>query len=257
MAASFVHFQVSKEALKKVFSDSKQNQYIKVIENFLPFVLLGSVSPDYPYLASKISGVDTILSWGDILHNKNTSDNVKIGLRILATDADKSSDSFITRLAWLMGYYSHVMTDVVVHPVVYKIINGPYTKYPTQHTITEIHQDALLCQQMLGQEICDVPYLQELESCTELSPFTLDMEPRQEVIEGSVSELWDSILKENYPTEYNKDKPQINSWHRAFNELMPLSLTGGYIFGKQFHLNSPYLYSRTSDLFAGEKDTRF
>jgi Zinc dependent phospholipase C len=257
MAASFVHFQVSKEALMRVFLNPNNAQYKKVNDNFPHFVLLGSVSPDYPYLANKVAGVDKKVSWGDILHNKNTTDNVSLGMDILNSIRDKTSDDFFVKLSWLMGYYSHIMTDVVVHPVVYRIIGGPYTKLPSQHTKCELFQDSILCHTLLNEDIYNYDYLKPLEvDCTDASKFLLTLDPIEKVIKEPIPTFWATILKENYPDDYKNDIPDINAWHRVFLELILLARKGHYIFGKSSIAQS-LTYRGFNDIDDAEKDITF
>jgi Zinc dependent phospholipase C len=256
VSAAFVHLQVSKDALSKVFSDNRHNLYRKVMTKFQHFVLLGSVSPDYPYLAYKITGVDYKVSWGDILHNVRTATNVSIGLRFIRAEADKGSDNFLMKLAWLMGYYSHVMTDVVVHPVVYRIIGGPYTEKGDEHTRCELVQDSMLCFLLKSKDAYNSYFLKSLGMCSDESAFTLDMDPTHKVIKKPVADFWKKILKRNYPYHYNKEEPNLDAWHRSFLKFMPFAIKGQYIFGKL--PVDPYLtYKKFKDISQEDRDRNF
>lgn len=256
MAAAFTHLEVSKESLKKAFEQNKHNLYRKVVDKFAHFVLLGSVSPDYPYLANKIVGVDPDVSWGDVLHTLRTSKNVAIGLNKLSAEADKGSDNFLMKLAWLMGYYSHVMTDVVVHPVVYRIIGGPYSEKSAEHTRCELFQDSILCHLLLDKDVDKYDYLKPLEKCSNVSKFTLDLDPTHIIMKEPVAAFWKEILKQNYPANYKKDEPDVDAWHRVFLQLMPVARKGQYVFGK-LPIDPSITNKRFRDISPEDKERNF
>jgi hypothetical protein len=79
--------------------------------DYFKFCELGAVSPDYPYLAI---GDAKGARWADLMHYEQTVQKIRegaLGLRAEQGEARRKG------LAWLLGYASHVATDVAIHPV--------------------------------------------------------------------------------------------------------------------------------------------
>lgn len=192
---------------------------ISVLDYF-KYCELGTVSPDYPYLAV---GDKNAVKWADLMHYINTGDMLKIGIKHVRRlrNRDKKRKAF----AWLLGYSAHVATDVTIHPVV-ELKVGPYANNKTAHRICEMNQDTYIFQRLnLGQ----IGLSEHLDSgicaCSEANSNRLDT---------VILNLWANILKENYPKEFNANPPDINKWHQCFksmvddigeegNQLMPIA----------------------------------
>lgn len=230
MAGPYVHCLVSEAALK-LLDDTLYNRYAPIAsEKYRPYVYLGSVSPDYPNPDHKMGGVDPIpyidpatgskYYWGDVLHKIDSGTFVKNGVKLLRDEADKRSDSFYMRTAWLMGYYSHVITDLVVHAAVYNIV-GKYEDNPGDHMLCEMTEDVLLYKDIKGGELVDDKFLKILSKCQSTSAFTLDpMEPRHYILSTTIKSFWDKLLLTTYPKYYQDENPDINGWHREYAFLM-------------------------------------
>lgn len=192
---------------------------ITSVLDFFKFCELGVVSPDYPYLAIDDSNAT---KWADLMHYIRTGDMIKAGVKhVSRLQGDNKRKAF----AWLLGYSAHVATDVTIHPVV-ELKVGPYAENKTAHRVCEMHQDAYIFQRLnLGQ----VGLSEHLDSgiwgCCEANSNRLDL---------VISRLWDSMLRETYPQEFNSNPPDIDKWHRRFklmvdeigeegNHLMPIA----------------------------------
>jgi hypothetical protein len=234
MAGPYVHCMVSREALKTIYNDTLFNRYRGITnpgENapYFPYICLGSVSPDYPYPALRIEKInlkpdDKGWTWGDKFHKQNTGDFIDIGLQDLIGIADKTTPDFFKKAAWLMGYYSHVITDLVVHAVVYKLVGGCYETHKNPHLHCEVSQDSFLFYDVYSnppQELIDVHFLKILRKCQEASAPTLDPDQATTyVLDKAIEDFWDFILRENYPDFYTDETPQLDAWHSVYGFLM-------------------------------------
>lgn len=180
------------------------------------FCELGAVSPDYPYLS--LADGDAA-KWADNMHYTRTGEVIQTGVGLLRQARGEARRK---GLAWLLGYTSHVVADVTVHPVV-NLRVGPYEENKTTHRTCEMNEDAYIFRRLNVGEVGLSEHLDSgIRSCG--SPKKLDRD-----VEG----LWKSILKEVYPEDFAANEPDIHKWHRAFgtvvdaigegNHLLPLS----------------------------------
>ena len=239
MAAPYVHCLVSREALKILYNDSSLTRFRTITEpdenaKYFPFVCLGSVSPDLPYAAQRVGindGKDeNDWTWGDKFHKQNTGSFIEVGMQALRAAEDKKNELFLKQTAWLLGYYSHIITDLVVHAVVYELVGGCYEKHQKKHLASEVIQDSLLFAELYSsppKELIDVKFVfSVLENCqvavhveggaTTITDYILDNE---------IAELWNSILKQNYSDFYATEKPNIQDWFRLYLAVMKLGPT--------------------------------
>ena len=155
MAGPYVHCLVLRESLKNVFNDPTFSRYRSITNpdedaQYFQYVCLGSVSPDFPYPALAV-GINSKRdasgwTWGDKFHKQNTGNFIDIGIQQLQIQGinDKGSDLFLKKAAWLMGYYSHVITDLIVHAVVYELVGGCYENHSHDHLHCEVVEDSIL-----------------------------------------------------------------------------------------------------------------
>lgn len=265
MAGAYVHCLVSRESLKNLYADPTLSRYCDVTNPnesapYFPYVCLGSVSPDYPYAAMKIGGVNRTKdknkwSWGDKFHKQNTGNFVNIGLQELRSVADKTDFGFHKKLAWLIGYYSHIITDVVIHAVVYKIVGGCYEKRGPQHMHCEVVQDSMLFHEVYNspQELIDVNFLRILQKCQNLvmEPTELTELPAY-VLDADIKNLWDIILSKNYSDFYATETPQIDDWHRYYTFLMSVATK---VLARDLESNEAY--HKTTDISESDKATHY
>jgi Zinc dependent phospholipase C len=240
MAAPYAHCLVSREALKNLYDDTDFKRYQNITNPdettlFFPYVCVGSVSPDFPYPAMHM-GVNSEpdpkdkWTWGDKFHKLNTGNFVNIGVQELRQITDKTSEAFYKKAAWLMGYYSHVITDLVVHAVVYKLVGGCYENHSQPHLHCEVVQDSLLFHDVYSnppQEFIDVGLLKIiLEKCRVTGP-PIDIPTYLPtfVFDPDIEKFWDFILRKNYPDFYNAEKPEIDKWYEKYKMLVGIDST--------------------------------
>ncbi len=189
---------------------------ITALLDWFEFAELGAVSPDYPYLSI---GDDNAAKWADAMHYTHTGEMIRAGIGILR---EMGGEARRKGLAWLLGYASHVVADVTVHPAV-ELKVGAYAENKTQHRICEMNQDAYIFQRLNLGEVGLAAHLNSgIARCGDNT-----------ALNGVVRELWDAMMKTVHPGEYAANPPDINKWHRGFvrmldlishgNRLMPLA----------------------------------
>lgn len=266
MAGPYVHCLVTRESLKKLYNDASLARHQSITNpnesaKYFPFVCLGSVCPDFPYPALAIgynSGTDrNRWTWGDKFHKQNTGNFINIGIQQLRPTTDWGSDSFLKKAAWLMGYYSHMITDVIIHAVVYDIVGGCYENHKHEHLYCEVAQDSLLFHEVYSnpqQELIDVRLIKGiLEKCQVESPSAPrdDQAPTyipQFGLDTDIKTFWDSILRQNYTDFYRSETPRFEDWFYEYNMVMilgtkPVART----------LAPGMAYQRSADILASDK----
>lgn len=176
---------------------------ISAVLKYSKFCELGTVSPDYPYLALGDEGAKR---WADVMHYNRTGEIIHAGIRQLQNmrgDAKKKG------LAWLLGYTAHVATDVSIHPVVEMKV-GPYESNKTAHRVCELHQDAYIFQRLNLGGLGLSEYLDSgIAACRDATD--------PELLDRDIVLLWKGMLREVHPEEFNINLPDIDKWHRGFN----------------------------------------
>ena len=178
---------------------------IAISEN-APYVELGCVSPDYPYLA--ISIFKDNAKWADYMHLDNKTDLlINTGIKQLQSLSGVQKEK---AFAWLCGLVSHIVADVVIHPVV-ELKVGPYHGNEKAHRICEMHQDTYIYQRMgLGALGLAEQLSTGIEKCSH--------DGNKEKLDPLIKDIWMEMLKAIRPDELNEDTPNIDGWHEAFNK---------------------------------------
>ena len=99
MAGAFTHMAIVSEAIKAFSVD---RDFGKIIRENKPFMTLGSVSPDIPYLAHLAMGG---YAWADIMHYHKTNGIVKNALHSLSTAKTKGK-TWENKLSWLLASHA-------------------------------------------------------------------------------------------------------------------------------------------------------
>lgn len=195
---------------------------ITSILDYFKFCELGAVSPDYPYLAI---GDSSAQAWADKMHYINTGEMIKVGINNLK---DMEDDSKSKCVAWLMGYASHVVADVFMHPVVNKIV-GPYEQNKTHHRVCEMNQDSFIFQRLNIGAV-------DLSSHFETGIWACSDNQEEGTLDKDVVALWSAMLNEVYPEEYNNNAPYFNKWHSQFKLVINDIATHGNLIPFGRHL---------------------
>ncbi len=125
-------------------------------------------------------------------------------------------------LSWLLGYASHVVADVTIHPVI-ELKVGPYAENKTHHRVCEMNQDAYIYRRLNLGEVGLAGHLNSgIARCG-----------NSMALDGDIVSLWDAMMSTVHAAEHAANPPDINRWHRGFlsvvdmisqgNRLMPLA----------------------------------
>lgn len=189
---------------------------IMAVLDYFEFVELGAVSPDYPYL---VIGDSNAAKWADAMHYTDTGETIRVGIDLL-----KGLDGETKRkgLAWLLGYTSHVVADMTIHPVV-ELKVGPYNENKQAHRVCEMNQDAHVFKRLnIGPVGLSNHLRNGIARCGTSTGLDVD-----------IVTLWSDMLSIVHPAEYASNPPDIQKWHRSFlavlnmisrgQQLMPLA----------------------------------
>ncbi len=166
------------------------------------FCELGAVSPDYPYLCLTDAGTRT---WADIMHSTQTGAVVDAAIKRLRSARGASAGK---GLAWLLGYVSHLVADVTVHPVI-EILVGQYQASQNQHRICEMHQDAFIFPRLNLGEIGLSQYLKSgIMECV--------ARPGSRQLDPDIVELWSGVLRDVHGDAFDAEPPKLQEWHDWF-----------------------------------------
>ncbi len=254
MAGPYAHCLVSEKA-GGVFNDPLYIRYSPFgKKEYRPYLFLGSVSPDYPYIGRELSNIDTNFNWGDEFHKHHNGDIVKAGIKLLRSEADQSSRDFIKKAAWLMGYYSHIITDMIVHAMVYNIV-GRYEENGDDHMECEMVQDSMLFNDLKKKELTGSDFLSIINKCSYSTHELEDpMGPgryedsREIYLDKPLKEFWLRILRQTCAEGYSADEPDLDAWHRTYSDGMRLAK------GFLSRTGSRMFYRKTDKIAASKKD---
>lgn len=181
------------------------DQAISAVLEYFRYTELGSVSPDYPYLAIFDNNA---LKWADDMHYTDTGAMIQAGVDIL-----KGMDGEPKRkgLAWLFGYAAHVATDVTIHPII-ELKVGVYAQNKRAHRECEMHQDAYIFQRLNLGEVLSQHLENGIGRCGEQGD--------RHKLDQIILTLWEEMLKKVYPDQYRSNFPDIDKWHRSFIEVV-------------------------------------
>jgi hypothetical protein len=151
-----------------------------ILDRWQPFLLLGSVGPDLPAIMDAV----TFQHVSDLLHDGKPEPRVPTNTTACELySALKGGAANRAEFAFLLGYVSHTVADVIVHPIVNDISGGD----SIQHRNCETCQDALLFHDCMKRDIKTTDYLSWLTRC-KTRPNDLD----------ATIELWQSIVERYY-----------------------------------------------------------
>jgi len=154
MAGAFTHFMISKQAVR---SHKWPKDLARCLEVYKKAMYLGSVSPDLPY-ASVIEEAFHRRTWSDYMHYYATNGIVINGIQSLRETWASRTENTISRLAWLLGYASHIIADATIHPIVRAIV-GNYDTNTLKHFLCEQTQDILLFRECEGIDIVESGFI--------------------------------------------------------------------------------------------------
>ena len=215
MAGGYTHLTLVRSLVadacnRKYDSNPPQRQVMlaDVLEAWGRYAYLGGVSPDYPYL-----GLDD--EWADFMHKGGTDRMVRRAMPAIhdSRSRDPAGASWQRQFAWLLGLASHVVADVVVHPVV-NIKVGKYELNKVRHRLCEMNQDVWIYRQRIN---LDLNYSDHMKTEIRACGGRLDLD-------DDVEQLWADCFEAAYGRRPGDD--QIDKWHVAFQTLVDVAEAG-------------------------------
>ena len=230
------------------------------------FVALGAISPDYPYLGvgalAQSSSVGALIikalakllglggsssqEWADTMHRARTGQRLKAGIQhVKAMPPGKEKDK---ALAWLLGFVSHVVMDLTIHPVV-ELKIAPEGGGNTAHRRCEIHQDAFIYSELGVGAICHNNFL--------LKNIALCSAPNNKnKLDATIYNVWNAMLQSTDGPLYSQKKPHIHGWHMQFRNVLALA-TPGKPFAWARHMASTGAVGMDSLVYPAKPDASF
>jgi hypothetical protein len=143
------------------------------------------------------------------MHYESTGDMIKAGIdQIRNLDGPSRQKAF----SWLLGYASHVVTDVTIHPVV-ELEVGVYQENKGKHRICEMHQDAYIFQRLNLGEIGLAEHLDSgIWGCCD--------KPDSGKLDPVIVSAWQGMLKTCYLDLYQSNPPVVDNWHGSFKFIV-------------------------------------
>jgi len=188
------------ERLKSIFSPL--SEFPKILETDFQFCSMGAVSPDYPNLDRRNMSASL---WADAMHCTNACQMITSGVKRVRNSKGATRNK---QLAWLLGYCSHVVADVTIHPIVQAKV-GPYAENQRQHRICEMNQDSYIFRRANRGNIGESNnYEFNISRCSELNnAFQLD---------DDIVTLWNGMFEDIHPQLFVSNPPDSVLWHREF-----------------------------------------
>jgi hypothetical protein len=230
MAGAFTHMAVVSKA-RGAFANGSDLK--KCMQTNLHFLTLGSVSPDAPYLSL------TERAWADTMHYEETNGIVHHGLKLLI-GVEEKDEAWWSKLAWLLGYISHLVTDATIHPIVEALV-GPY-KNPDSHTphrICEMVHDVMIMKEVKNLELAGSEYADLLRACQD--------DPSFEAVCG----FWEDAARLAYPEKMAINLKEV---FQAYTRTIDLA-EGGNKMARLFrHFGSEFVYDTYETLITTHSD---
>lgn len=208
-----------------------------------PFVQLGCLGPDYPYLDLLQSSQK---AWADHMHYDLTGDLQKTFARKLVElrKSHQLGEEFVIPFCWTLGYISHVTADLVVHPVVENIV-GPYEGNETEHRHCEMIQDSFIYNKVRnGAEIENSAFLDVVQRSSD--PEDVDK------IHPVLRRFWEDALRDHFADEYATNTPKIDDWHDHFETFLGLASKPLFV-GKLLDPHHMFTYKRSNEITTDER----
>jgi hypothetical protein len=180
-----------------------------IVFDWLKFCELGAVSPDLPYL--DVADGSRAGEWADAMHWRHAWDRIKTGIEVVGRMQE--GDDREKSLAWLLGFTSHVIMDVTVHPVVGIKAGQPYEQHKKEHRTCEMHQDTYIFQTRMNLGIHYADYLKAgVSKCTDPA--------KAHKLDPIIPYVWNEMFKGADMTLYAGNGPQIEAWYDFFKEIV-------------------------------------
>lgn len=182
--------------------------------SYTKYTELGAVSPDYPYLdiGSKASA-----GWADAMHYEHVGDRLRQGADYVRT---LEGEDKYKALAWLLGFTSHILTDVTIHPVV-ELKTGPYAEDPKAHRVCEMHQDVFIYRELNIGDIYGDSFIHDgVAACSDCN--------HSHRLDPLIADVWNTMLRRADEMRWRQSPPTFNRWHNGFRHMLLLAGEGRF-----------------------------
>lgn len=228
MPGAYAHITLLHLSLERAQEDEVlPKNFVHALTRWSAHAEFGALSPDFPYLAGHTD-------WADLMHHSGNNTLLHCGLNALQGLCDEPWER---ACAWLMGYASHMVADMTIHPVINRLV-GPYEDNKTAHRTCEMHMDVHAFGRL---NLGDAGLTRHLER--HLSSVESDQE--RHAIDPAVGDLWAHMLSQTHPDTARQDPPSPHAWYRSFVGVMNTirrvnrKLPFARHLGAGFHLDYP------------------
>ncbi len=199
-------------------------------DQFKPYFGLGSTAPDLFYFPRISIGRTYDSEISDAIHADCSFDLFCTMLDIAKRNKINPSNPFVAekQFAFSVGFYSHVVTDCIFHPYVYRSTHDHWnTKNfinESKHKIEEFRIDRGIHRMIYGKD-------QEIGTTSWKCPGGTP-----DFLEYAIVDLFNSALLLVYPTNFNTtksindDSHPIHQAYRALNSEIPYLFNGQKLF---------------------------
>jgi len=245
MPSFVVHLLISQDVLNSLDIDD-----IKGTRNYF---LLGSLGPDLPYYRNVFgTAIGTFFEEkynpdspgfysgnGDYFHAKSPNLFPMKMLEILKKDKDSKTEK--EKLAFTLGYLTHVAADQHIHPLVEEYAGSFYVSgiNRKRHRTLEVYQDIFLYEKWSGKKFFEEDFppwfdVSQPQKEVEIQTIGLEGEPKTEKILSSKIYTYDwfrSFIQRAFFETYGViiDGDEIEKWVKGFNSIFnPMPKIGPY-----------------------------
>lgn len=267
MAGAFTHFMICKEASASPDLEDFA-ELAGLLQSHPTEMYLGSVSPDLPYPAV-LEQYTGSRSWADYMHKGKTNGVLINGIEKLRELREKEDSTFNNKVAWLLGYGSHLIVDAVIHPIVETIV-GPYSnpKNRKPHFICEQTQDTFIFKEIEGTELIEADFVRnnlgtgfnkELEEVFEfwkelmVKTYFPDLEYPIRQSRKNVAERGRETVRDIAGNRIYRDTIESSidpsRWNRWYRELLSQAAGGSlHKLSRHFAAVGEYCYKRSAEI---------
>jgi hypothetical protein len=224
MPGAYAHLALVNDAQKRAEAAGLRDDTLASLGLYLKYLELGSVSPDYPYLALKRGQK----KWADAMHYTRNASLLRAGV---AAVAGLPADQQPKATAWLLGFAAHMTTDMTIHPVVEMRV-GPYKGNESEHRRCEMHQDAFIFPRVMnvGETGLSEHLATGIATCH--APDDEDM------IDPVIGRVWNAMLAAAYPDVGGEDPPAPSAWHCGFRDILSAMAGANHLFPFARHVSA-------------------
>lgn len=224
MSGAYAHIAIVNDAQKRAEAAGLREDTLASLGLHLKFLELGSVSPDYPYLALKRGQK----KWADAMHYTHNATLLRAGVAAVSA---LPSDLQPKATAWLLGFAAHMTTDMTIHPVV-ELRVGPYEGNEGEHRRCEMHQDAFIFPKVMN--VGDTGLSEHLATGI-AACHALDDE---DLIDPVIGRAWTAMLVAAYRDVGGDGPPLPSAWHCGFRDILSSMAGANHLFPFARHVSA-------------------